>query len=114
MSESEAASIKGLPDGGQQYLVIERLGEEFDSAALHCLHRFWHIAITRDEDDRHVGPFDSNTFLQFETVETRKGNIKDEATRNDGTGAIQECLCGCESLRLPTFVLDQQFQRLAH
>jgi hypothetical protein len=68
MSASEAAFFKGLPNGGQQYFVIERLGEEFDSAALHRLHGFWHVAITGNENDRHVGPFDSNTFLQFETI----------------------------------------------
>src|SRR5262245_6589326 len=110
MSTSEAASIKGLPDGGQQYLVIEGFGEEFDSAALHRLHGFWHVAITRDEADRHVGPFNSNSFLQLKAIETRKREIKDEATRNNRAGAIKKFLCGCESLRMPTLVLDQQVQ----
>src|SRR5215470_13042417 len=108
MSASETASIKGLPDRRQQYFVIERFGEEFDSAALHRLDGFWHVAITRDEDDRHVGSFGCNSFLEFETIQTRKGEIKDEAARRNRPGAIQERLRGCEKLRLPAFVLDQQ------
>jgi hypothetical protein len=44
-----------VPDGAQQDFVIERFRQEFDSAGLHRLDCLRYIAVTCNEDDRHVG-----------------------------------------------------------
>src|SRR5215475_10048050 len=107
VSEGQTTSFEGLFDGRQQHVVIKRFGEEFDGAALHRLDRLRYIAVTGDEDDWHVGPFDGDTLLQFETIETRKGDIQNEATRNNGARTVKEFLGRGESLWLPTLGLDQ-------
>src|ERR1700683_422919 len=70
--------------------------------------------MTGDEDDRHVGTFDCNSLLELEAIDAGKREVKYEATRDTGAGAIEEFLGGRERLGAPAFVLDQQFQRLAH
>ena len=103
-----------LPDGAQQHVVAEWLRQELDRSRLHGLDRHRHVAVARDEDDRHVSPIDGDALLQVETVEARKRNVKHQAARNKGSWAGEEFLCGRECLRLPAFAADQQFQRFAH
>src|SRR5215467_6617389 len=113
-SQSEATSFKGTLDRRQQYFVIEWLGQELDSATLHRFHGLGYVTVARDEDDRNFRPFDSHSFLQFQAIETGKREVKDQTARNQGAAVIEKFLCGFEGLRLPAFVLDQQFQGLAH
>jgi hypothetical protein len=55
--------------------TAERFRQELDGARLHGLDRR-HVAVTRDEDDRHVNPVDGNALLQFETIDVRKSHVK--------------------------------------
>ena len=41
-------------------------------------------------------------------------NVKDQAVRDKHSWVIEELLCGCECLRMPAFVLNQELQRLTH
>jgi hypothetical protein len=108
------AALYGVPDGAQQHLVAEWLGQELDRSRLHGLDRHRHVAVARDEDDGHVDPIGSDAFLQIETIEVRKRNVKYQAARGKESWAGEEFLCGGESLRLPACAADQQFQRFAH
>ena len=108
------AALDGVPDGAQQHLVAEWLGQELDRSRLHGLDRHRHVAVTGDEDDRHVNPIGGDALLQIETVEVRKSNVKHQAARSKDSWAGQEFLRGRECLRLPACAADQQFQRFAH
>ena len=66
----------GCPDSAHQDVIIEWLCQEFDSPRLHGLDRHRHIAVARDEDDRHVRPFAGDALLQVETIEAWKRNVK--------------------------------------
>ena len=114
MSESEAASFKGLPDRRQQYFVILWFRQEFDSPSLHGLDRLGHVAIARYEDNRHVAAFSGHTFLQVQAIEARKRNIKEETAWNQGSWMLEEFLRGRKRFRPPAFAADQEFQRLAY
>jgi len=71
-------ALDGVPNGDQQNLVVKRLCQEFDSPRLHGLHGHRHIAVSGDEDDRHVDPID-DALLQIETIEVRKTNVQYQA-----------------------------------
>ncbi len=114
VSKCSLAALDGVPDGAQQHVVAEWLRQELDSSRLHRLDRHRHVAVTRDEDDRHVNPIDSDALLQIETIEVRKSNVKDQAARSQDSWARQEFLSGRERLRLPARAADQRFERLAH
>ena len=71
--------------------------------------------MTRDEDNRHLGALGANALLQFQAVETRKGDIENEAARNHGFEADAEIPSRTEksqpaSLRFGSMTK----QRLAH
>ena len=50
------AAADGLPHRVEQFLVVERLGEEIDGAGLHRPHGHRDVAVAGDEDDRDVRP----------------------------------------------------------
>ena len=108
------AALDGVPDGAQQHVVAEWLRQELDSSRLHRLDRHRHVAVTRDEDDGHVDPIDSDALLKIEAVEVRKINVKNQAARSKDWWAGEEFPCGRKCLRLPACGADQQFQRFAH
>ena len=114
MQESEATSFNGLPDRGQQHAVIKRFRQEFDSPRLHGLDCFRYIAITRNEDDGQICPFNGNPLLQLETVEARKREVEYETAWNKRSWSIEEFPGGRESFWLPALALDKEFQRLSH
>src|SRR6516164_11017724 len=58
---------------------------------LHRLHRSGHVAITRDEDDRHVRPID-DALLEIETIEVGKRHIENQATRTVDARMLKELL----------------------
>jgi hypothetical protein len=72
LTKCSAAALDGVPDGAQQHVVAEWLRQELDSSRLHGLDRHRNVAVTRDEDDRHVHPIDSDALLQIETIEVRR------------------------------------------
>src|SRR5689334_17808797 len=53
--QGRAAALDGLPDGAQEHVVPEWLRQELDGSRLHGPHRHGHVAMARDEDDRHMG-----------------------------------------------------------
>src|SRR6185295_6231661 len=112
VAQNEAAVFEGLPDGPQQHFVTEWFREEFNSPCLYGLDRRGYVAVPRDEDDRHVGPFDRYAILQVEAVQAWKRNVQDETARNKRSWAVKEFLCGRVCLWLPAFAANQQFQRL--
>src|ERR1700737_3059459 len=114
MTKYGAAAFDGIVDCAQQRVPAEWLCQEIDSSRLHGLDRHRHVAVTRDEDDRHVNPIDSDALLQIETTEVWKSNVKYQAARSQDSWASEEFLCGRECLRLPACGADQQFQRFAH
>src|SRR5438874_8984084 len=54
VTEYGTTSLEGLPDGAQQRVVAEWLGQEVDRPTFHGAYGRLHIAMARDEDDRHV------------------------------------------------------------
>src|SRR4051812_12157077 len=54
LMQCRAAALEGSSYRFEQRLVTDRLGQEFDRARLHGLHRRRYVSITGDEDDRHV------------------------------------------------------------
>src|SRR5229473_399083 len=95
------AAVDGVPDGRQQYVVAKRLREEFGGPRLHCLNRHRHVAVTRDENDRHVSALNSDALLQIEAVEARHAHIEHQAARRNGPWTGEEFLRRREYLRLP-------------
>src|SRR5712664_2500443 len=108
------AALDGVSDGTQQHVIAEWLRQELDSARLHGLDGHRYVTVTRNEDDRHVGPIAGDAFLQIETIETWKRNVKYEAARNKDSWAAEKFLRGREYFRLPAFAANQQLQRLAY
>ena len=53
---------------------------------LHGPNRCWNIAVTRNEDDRHVRSIDCDLFLQVEAIEAGKSKIEHQTTRGPRTG----------------------------
>jgi len=71
------AALHGVPDGTQQRIIAEWLRQKLDSPRLHGLDGHRYVTVTRNEDDRHVNPIAGDAFLQIQTIETWKRNIKD-------------------------------------
>ena len=67
-----------------------------------------------NEDDRHVDPIAGHAFLQIETIETWKRNVKYEAARNKDSWTAEKFLRGREYFRQPAFEANQQLQRFAY
>src|ERR1700682_4561446 len=101
MTKRGLAALDGVPDGTQKCVVAERFRQELDGSRLHGPDRHWHVAVTRDEDDRHVNPIDRDASLKIETIEVGKSNVKYQAARRKDSRASEEFLCGRECLRLP-------------
>src|SRR6266481_3279207 len=108
------AALDGVSDGTQQHIVAEWLRQELDSARLHGLDGHRYVTVTRNEDDRHVDPIAGDAFLQIETIEAWKRNVKYEAARNKDPWAAEKFLRGREYLRQPAFAANQQLQRFAY
>jgi hypothetical protein len=63
------------------------------------------ISVACNEDDRHIASLVDYPLLEFQTVEARKRNVKDETAWKGGSRVIEELLRGSEGLRVPAFVL---------
>src|SRR5215470_18436696 len=113
MSKCSAAALDGLTDGSQQHVVAEWLSQELHCPSLHCLHRGRHVAITGDEDDRHICPID-DALLEIETIEVGKRHIENQATRTVDARTFEELLRRLERLGLPAGGENQQLQRFPH
>jgi hypothetical protein len=109
-----AAAFEGIPLRVQQHVVAERLDEELHGSRFHRLDAHANVAARGDKDDGHVGPIDSHSFLEIETVGVGRGHVENQTARHRGPGAGQELLRRRKCLRLPAGCLDQQFQRIAY
>src|SRR5215471_8983897 len=101
MLDCSPAALKRLPDGAQQRVGLERLGQKLDSSRLHGRNRRRNVAIAGNEDDRHVRAVNGNALLQIEAIEAWKTNVENQTAGDRDTWARQEFLCGLECLRLP-------------
>lgn len=95
-------AFDGAPNGVHQRVIAEGLGQELDGPRFHGLNGHRHVAVTRDEDDGHVGALDGNALLQFETGDVRKDQVENQAARGGDSWTAQELLGGREYLRLPS------------
>src|SRR5438309_3179690 len=109
-TECGLAALDGVSDGTQQNVIAEWLRQELDSASLHGLDGHRYITVTRNKDDRHVDPIAGDAFLQIETIEAWKRNVKYEAARNKDSWAAEKFLRGREYFRQPA--LDRKSTRL--
>ena len=62
------------------------------------IHRHRHVAVTRDENDRHINPVSRNALLQFKPVEIRERNVKHQAAWGQSARVREEILRGRENL----------------
>ena len=100
LTECDAAALDSTANGVQQHIVLERLRQEFDGSRLHRPHAHRHVAVSGDEDDRHVGPL-CELLLQLETAQPGQRHIEHQAGRNRGSRTGEELLCGCERFGSP-------------
>src|SRR4051812_41751379 len=103
-----------MPDRTQQHLVVERFRQKLYSPCLHRLDRHRHVAVTGDEDDRHVDPLGGDQLLELEPIQVWKTDIEHETTGRQNSGPVEELLRGRECLWLPTGGVDQELERFAH
>ncbi len=108
------AALEGIPNGAHQCVVAERLRQDLGRPRFHRLDRHRDVAVTGDEDDRHVRPLGGDTFLQIEAVQARKRHVKHQAAWRSDSWTGKEFLRGRECLRLPADAADQQLQRFAY
>src|SRR5207247_9018404 len=71
-----------------------------------------HVAVSRDEDDGHIGTLRRDAPLYVEASKTRKPDVEHEAARREQARTREELLCGLKGLGLPPGVTNQYLQRL--
>src|SRR5262249_44825494 len=112
--DRKAAALDRITYGIQEGFIAEGLCKELDSSSLHGLDAGRHVAIARDEDDRHLWPIRSDVLLKIETVEVGERKVENQAAWRHDARLRQKLLGGRESPDLPTHTADQRLQRLAH
>ena len=95
------ATLERSFDSSQQHVVTKRFRQELDGSSLHCLNRRRNIAITGDEDDRHILPIDCDELLQIKTIEPGKRNVENQAAWDENARSRQKLLAdsnvsGCQ------------------
>jgi len=81
-------------DGAQQLVLVERLLEKIDGAALHGLHAHRHVAESSDEDGGHGAVGLEERGLKVETAGAGQANIEHEARHSIGQVVGEEGLRG--------------------
>src|SRR5262249_6227565 len=114
LKERGTTALDRVANSIQQNVVAERLGKELDRSLLHRLDAGRHVAVARNEDDRHVGPIGGHALLQVETVEVWQRKIENEAARRGDPPMREEFLRGGENLDLPAGEANQRLERLAY
>ena len=74
-----AIAGKAKLDGVEELLITERLGQEFNSAALHRLHRHWNIAMSGDEDYRELRIRPDKLALKIKAALPRQSHVEHQA-----------------------------------
>src|ERR1700754_1791295 len=69
------ASEAGL-DSVKKILITERLCEDLYRAALHRLHRHWHVSMGCNEDDRHLSVCGGKVALKLEPTSPRHSHVE--------------------------------------
>ena len=85
-----AAAGNRLLDGVEQVVVAARFGEEFDGPGFHGAHRHRDVAVTGEENNRHVTLDLGQFLLQIEPAETWELDIEHQAAGDIRTRAAQE------------------------
>src|SRR5271156_3172909 len=109
MTKCSMAAFDGVSDRTQQQLIADWLRQEIGSSRLQSPDCRRHIAVRRDEDDRHFNSI-GDALLQIETIEIWKSNVQYQAAWSQHSWARQEFLRAREDFRLPACAVDQQFQ----
>src|SRR5260370_31451564 len=107
VTQRSTTVLDAIPDRGQQDLIAEWLRQELVGSRLHRLHTHWHVAVCRDEDERHLRALRSDAPLQIQAVQVRKRHVQYQTTRPKGSWASEEFLGGRECLWLPARAADQ-------
>src|SRR5258708_2501664 len=108
------AALEGIPDGAHQCVVAERLRQELGRARFHSLDRHRDVAVTGDEDDRHIHPLGGDTSLQIEAVEARKRHVKHQAAWRSHSWTGEEFLRRRECMDLETELHQKVGETSAH
>src|SRR6202021_942919 len=108
------AAVHRVTNRCDQYLVIERLGQKFSCTCFHCSDRRRNIAESRYEYDRCRVFLFTYALLNVKTAEIWEIDVEDQAVRGNGWQSCQKLLCRFEQCRVPTLVLNQEFQGLAN
>lgn len=72
---------KSQPDGVEQILVAERLGQKLDSATFHRLHGHRDIAVSCHEDDRDSAVRRRQLPLQVKTASAWQSHVENQTSR---------------------------------
>src|SRR5882672_9921321 len=75
-----AIAREAEPNGVEEILITERLGQELNGTTLHRLHRHRDVAVPCDEDDWKVPVRRSELALKLETALPRQSHVKDQTT----------------------------------
>src|SRR5437867_10070024 len=89
-----ASARQRASDGAQQLVLVERLLEKIDGAALHGLHAHRHVAESGDEDGGHGAVGLEERGLKVETAPGRQTSSTRHATRSGRSWARKACADG--------------------
>ena len=74
-----AVRLDGGADGLEEILVVDRLGEEINRAALHGAHAHRDVAVAGEEDDRDLAAPGDQRLLQLQAVQARHRHVQHQA-----------------------------------
>jgi hypothetical protein len=83
------ASFFSVEGGGEGIGVVSRDWSEIRQHRFHSLNCLGHIAVTGDEDNRHVCPFHRNPLFAARGIKAGKRSVKNPAPRNRVPGRLR-------------------------
>jgi hypothetical protein len=92
----DAITIESLMDGGEEFIFLKRLGQEFDRSRLDRARRHRDITVRGDEDNRDVVPHLREALLKFQATHSRKPHIEYQTTGGGGLLCAQKLVCRTE------------------
>src|SRR5580658_1352283 len=107
------AALDGVSDGDQQFVVAERLGQEFHRSSLHSLDCRRNVAMPCYENDLHIDAV-GYAPLQLKAVQVRQRHVEDETAWRDGPRPSKECPRGSKNFGVPTRAAIKLVQQLPH
>src|ERR1039457_523050 len=95
-----AISIECLMNGGEKFVLLKRLRQEFARARCYCSRRHGNVAVRGDKNDRNAAPRLRQLLLKFQTAHARKSYIQHEATRDGRPRYIEKFFRGSKTFRV--------------